>query len=147
MHISLRQPNTATIRFAEVNDIEYALVDGNDPVEVYKKSKMLIDEIRGGSGPKFIEAITYRHYGHVDWRKDVDVGVNRSQEDLDNWLKRDPIDRLQKSLLKENVMSEEDIQSYELEIKDSINKHWESAMNDPYPDDDSLLGRVYYHHD
>ena len=32
--------------------------------------------------PYFIEFITYRWFGHVDWREDVDVGVNRSKNDI-----------------------------------------------------------------
>ena len=61
--------------------------------------------MREGGGPKFIEAITYRHFGHVDFRRDVDVGVNRSINDLDNWLKRDPIIRLNNALLDTKISS------------------------------------------
>ena len=147
MHISLRQPKTATCRFAEANDIEYVLIDGNDPVEVYIKSKNFIDDMRNGAGPRLIEAITYRHYGHVDWRKDVDVGVNRSQDDLDNWLKRDPIKRLKESLISNNIISNNFIDSYEVEVRNDIKKHWKSATDDPYPISKTLLSRVFYNHD
>ena len=73
MHISQRQPMFSSSRFAVANDIEAVLLDGNDPVQIYESSKLLIEKIRKGDGPKFIEAVTFRHYGHVDWRKDIDV--------------------------------------------------------------------------
>ena len=39
----------------------------------------------------YLEAITFRWYGHVDWREDIFVGINRSKKDIINWKKRDPI--------------------------------------------------------
>ena len=117
MHISQRQPMFSSSRFAVANDIEAVLLDGNDPVQIYESSKLLIEKIRKGDGPKFIEAVTFRHYGHVDWRKDIDVGVNRSAEDLDDWLKRDPISRLEISMLKNNIFSSASLNEFKLEIK------------------------------
>jgi TPP-dependent pyruvate/acetoin dehydrogenase alpha subunit len=92
-------------RFAIANDIPYKLVDGNDVVAVTKASKELIDDIRAGKGPGFIELVTYRWYGHVDWRDDVDVGVDRSLNDIEHWKARDPILRLSKSMIKAKIWS------------------------------------------
>ena len=147
MHISLRQPNSGTSRFAFANDIEFSVIDGNDCVEVFNKSKYLIDKIRNGEGPKFLEAVTYRHYGHVDWRKDVDVGVNRSEKDLSNWMKRDPISRLIKSILDTKLLNETDILKIETSIENLINESWEKAQNDEYPEIESLITRVYSNDD
>ena len=107
MHISLRQPSNMISRFAIANDIPYKLVDGNDVVAVAKASKELIDDMRAGKGPGFIELVTYRWYGHVDWRDDVDVGVDRALDDIENWKARDPIARLSKSMIKSKIWSEE----------------------------------------
>ena len=147
MHISLRQPSSLTSRFAIANEIDFEICDGNDVIQVYEKSKSLINDIRKSGGPKFIEAITYRHYGHVDYRKDIDVGVNRSEEDLENWLLRDPIERLKKSMLDKSIITKDEILSYEEELASEINKSWERALNDPYPNSKTLLGRVYYQND
>ena len=145
MHISLRQPSSATSRFAIANNIEFDICDGNDVVSIFEKSKSLIDNIRAGDGPKVLEAITYRHYGHVDFRKDIDVGVNRSQEDLENWMARDPIVRIKKSMLINKYISEDDINDFEENLVKEIDQLWERAVNDPYPEEESLLSRVYYH--
>jgi pyruvate dehydrogenase E1 component alpha subunit len=74
MHISLRQPSDMISRFAVANDIPYELVDGNDVVAVVKAAKRLIGDIRSGKGPRLLELVTYRWYGHVDWRDDISLG-------------------------------------------------------------------------
>jgi len=145
MHISLRQPKFSTSRFAEANNIEYKIVDGNNIIEVFESSKYLIDKIRNGDGPKFLEAITYRHYGHVDWRKDIDVGVNRSEEDLDDWNERDPISRLEQTLINNfRDFKTKYVSLLEEKIDKKINAAWEKALKDPYPKKSELLKRVYF---
>jgi len=143
MHISLRQPSNMISRFAIANDIPCRLVDGNDVVAVAKASKELIDDIRAGKGPGFIELVTYRWYGHVDWRDDVDVGVDRALDDIENWKARDPIARLSKSMIKSKIWTEEQ----ELELGSKIDKEiqtaWGMAMNDPYPSADATLKYLY----
>ena len=88
MHISERQPLSSCARFAEANSIPFRVVDGNNPFEISKSiSNEIIKMRKESSGPFFIEAFTYRWYGHVDFREDVDVGVARSSSDLKKWKK------------------------------------------------------------
>ena len=143
MHISLRQPSDMISRFAIANDIPYKLVDGNDVVAVAKASKELIDDIRAGKGPGLIELVTYRWYGHVDWRDDVDVGVDRSLDDIENWKARDPILRLSKSMIKAKMWTIEEEKNLNNKIDKEIQIAWEMAMNDPYPSSDATLKYVY----
>jgi len=143
MHISLRQPNNMIARFAVANEIPYELVDGNDVVAVAQASKRLINDIRAGKGPRLIELVTYRWYGHVDWRDDVDVGVKRSLDDIDNWKARDPIARLSKAMIKANIWSAEQQEALEVKLDRNIRSAWDKAMNDSYPSSDSTLKYVY----
>ena len=143
MHISLRQPSNMISRFAIANDIPYKLVDGNDVVAVAKASKELIDDMRTGKGPGFIELVTYRWYGHVDWRDDVDVGVDRSLDDINSWKARDPILRLSKSMIKGKMWSMEQENDLNNMLDKEIQIAWEKAMNDPYPSSDATLKYVY----
>ena len=143
MHISLRQPSDMVSRFAIANDIPYKLVDGNNVVAVAKASKELIDDIRAGKGPGLIELVTYRWYGHVDWRDDVDVGVDRSLDDIENWKARDPILRLSKSMIKAKMWTTEEEKNLNNKIDKEIQIAWEMAMNDPYPSPDATLKYVY----
>jgi len=143
MHISLRQPKEATARFAYANHIPYEIVDGNNVVEVRKAANKLLSEARAGNGPGYLEAVTYRWYGHVDWRDDIDVGVNRSIEEVTQWRKRDPISRLVAGLEYEDVIDSSYVPELEADIANEVAEAWERALDDPYPEDSALYSRVY----
>ena len=143
MHLSLRQPSLEVSRFAKACDIPSRIIDGNDVTCVYHNAKDFIQNIRDNEGPRFLECVTYRIYGHVDWRDDVDVGVNRSMEDINDWKLRDPLKRLLDAISLCHKCSIEEVTNIEKEIEDKINKSWDLAMSDPYPSQDKLLSRVY----
>ena len=144
MDINKRQPSVFTSRFAKANLIDYEIVDGNNILEIIKKSKDLIKNIREHQKPALIEAITYRWFGHVDWREDIDVGTNRCKEKLDQWKKRCPIKRFSSSLIKENIFTESELNKMRLEIIKEINNAWEIAEKDPLPEKNCLLKNVYF---
>jgi pyruvate dehydrogenase E1 component alpha subunit len=144
MHLSLRQPQNSACRFAEANNIPNILVDGNDVIEVHEATKKLLKESRKNATPCFLEAVTFRHYGHVDWRKDIDVGVNRSVKDLKNWMKRDPIERLIKAMIKKKYIDEKKISNIKKKIESRIEEDWIKALKDPFPAKKELLKRVYF---
>ena len=143
MHISQRQPMSSTARFAYANDIEYKVVDGNNILHIADIASKYVDLSRQQKGPFFIEAITYRWFGHVDWREDIDVGIERSKEDIKLWRSRDPITRLKSSMIDNNIWSNEEHFDLEREIKQMINKYWEIALKDPLPEKKSLTEDVY----
>jgi pyruvate dehydrogenase E1 component alpha subunit len=143
MHISLRQPSETSSRFAEAYHIPSKLIDGNDVFAVFENSKQLIDNIRNGKGPAILELITYRWYGHVDWREDIDVGVARSLEDIKNWKARDPIYRLSQSMIHSKIWTKEEENELCNKIDKEIQIAWDKAMSDPYPSEDSILKFVY----
>ena len=143
MHISLRQPGDSTARFASANSIPFEVVDGNDVLAVERAARRLVDAARAGEGPGFIEAVTYRWYGHVDWREDIDVGVDRSPENLANWRKRDPVARLARAMIDAGAASAADIDALDAEIASEVEAAWDLAMADPMPPPEALLDRVY----
>ncbi len=143
MHISQRQPDSLVIRFAEANSIESELIDGNNILEVMRSSSEIISRIRNEGKPGFIEAITYRYYGHVDWREDIDVGISRSKDELMLWKSRDPIIHLKNLLIDSDLWSEEEHNLLQNKITEELNVSWEKAVEDPYPDDAELINRVY----
>ncbi len=64
-------------------------VDGNDVLAVHEAAGRLVAEVRGGSGPRLLHAITYRVKGHVS----VDPAAYRDPQELAAALKTDPIAR------------------------------------------------------
>ena len=143
MHISKRQPSYSTARFAYANNIDYEIVDGNDILKLRSIANRFIDNSRKGMGPYFLEAITYRWFGHVDWRDDIDVGVCRSKADLDSWKLRDPVRRLSNGMCDAGFWNETKHKDLINEIESEINEAWDKAINDPLPSDDSILKFVY----
>jgi len=144
LHISSRQPNNMVSRIAKNNHIKSLVIDGNDVCEVSTKAKEIINDIRVNAHPFVLELITFRHYGHVDWREDVDVGVERGEKDIQNWKLRDPILRLKQSMISKKIWSDDLDLELDEKIIISINDAWDRAIKDQYPDDSSLLNRVYF---
>tara|TARA_Y100001968_G_C19441438_1_gene762770 strand:- start:1102 stop:2139 length:1038 start_codon:yes stop_codon:yes gene_type:complete len=143
MHINLRQPSDSTIRFAEANKIKHQLVDGNNVLSVANASNELINYIRKNKSPAFLEAVTYRWYGHVDWREDIDVGLERSKKDIAEWKAKDPIQNYSNAMIKNKLWSQSEQKELEITISNKINTSWEQAIKDPYPSKDSLMNNVY----
>jgi pyruvate dehydrogenase E1 component alpha subunit len=110
---------------------------------VSSAAKELVERAREGGGPGFMEAVTYRWYGHVDWREDVDVGVNRSRADVEQWCGRDPVRRLRQGMIKAGFWSEKRNEELETEAARRVSEAWAVALTDPYPDITALLSQVY----
>ncbi len=65
-------------------------VDGNDVLAVRDAAVQAIARARRGEGPTLLECLTYRHQGHSK----VDPGTYRPREEVEEWLRRDPLPRL-----------------------------------------------------
>ena len=143
LHINERQPSKYNARFAIAHQIESRVVDGNNIKSVIENSRELVNYIRDSHRPAFLETFTYRLYGHVDWREDIDVGVGRSVDDLNKWRARDPIRRLKIALEKYAGFSEKLVE-LEHRIREKVFQDWDKAESDPYPKESELLTNVYF---
>ncbi len=85
LYITQRQPSDRIARYGEAHRMATVTIDGNDVAGVARTTAALIKDIRAGKGPALIEAITYRHRGHVGPKDDIDVGVQRSVADVNRW--------------------------------------------------------------
>jgi pyruvate dehydrogenase E1 component alpha subunit len=70
------------------NGLPAEIVDGNDVVLVAEAVGRAVDRARAGGGPTVIEAMTYRHFGHSR----TDPAAYRPAEEVQEWLRRDPLD-------------------------------------------------------
>ena len=64
------------------------VIDGNDVVAVQEAAAHAVIQARDGQGPSVLEAQTYRHYGHSR----ADPAQYRPAEEVERWLKHDPLD-------------------------------------------------------
>ncbi len=142
LHISLRQPQNSTARFAQAHCIDYAVIDGNDVSAMTRTLEAAVAKMRESNRPFFLEAVTYRWRGHVGPREDIDVGVKRDH-DLSLWKKRDPIGRLYSALQKANLVDQNYLVELEGQIDRKIDIAWQKAELADYPAESLLLDCVY----
>jgi acetoin:2,6-dichlorophenolindophenol oxidoreductase subunit alpha len=64
------------------------IIDGNDVVVVRDAVARAAERARAGQGPTVLEAKTYRHFGHSR----TDPGSYRPEDEVQQWLSRDPLD-------------------------------------------------------
>jgi acetoin:2,6-dichlorophenolindophenol oxidoreductase subunit alpha len=64
------------------------VIDGNDVTVVADAVGRAADRARAGDGPTVLEARTYRHFGHSR----TDPASYRPAEEVEEWLRRDPLD-------------------------------------------------------
>ncbi|QQG38965.1 MAG: pyruvate dehydrogenase (acetyl-transferring) E1 component subunit alpha [Candidatus Woesearchaeota archaeon] len=99
-------------------------VDGNDIFAVYKATSEALEKARQGKGPTLIECLTYRMGNHTTAD---DASRYRTEKEVKEWQKKDPIDRLKKYMQAKKLWSE----SYEKEItkkaEELVNKAVEKA--------------------
>ena len=65
-------------------------IDGNDVLAGFAVTKQNLDAARGGDGPRFIEALTYRMGAHTS---SDDPSKYRLDSEVEYWKQRDPITR------------------------------------------------------
>ncbi len=80
-----------------------ALVDGNDAAAVYAVVSEAVAAASRGEGPTLIEAITYRIEAHTNAD---DATRYRDRAEVEEWLAKDPIDRLRAHLSDRGLLTE-----------------------------------------
>jgi acetoin:2,6-dichlorophenolindophenol oxidoreductase subunit alpha len=114
------------------------VVDGNDAVAVLHAVSGAAERARAGDGPTIIEALTYRQYGHSR----ADPAKYRPQEEVDAWLKRDPLTVMAERLKKEGV-EEQAIEERRKRADDLVAAAVEAARAAPPPDESTALTDVW----
>jgi acetoin:2,6-dichlorophenolindophenol oxidoreductase subunit alpha len=120
-------------------------IDGNNVLDVYEAGKMAVEKCRKGEGPYFIEFLTYRFRGHVGPDDNIQgshIDI-RPKEEVEKWLKKDPINHLYNFIIKERILTEDEISKIHDEIKKEVEDATEFALNSDYPKPSELLKYVY----
>jgi TPP-dependent pyruvate/acetoin dehydrogenase alpha subunit len=86
--------------------------------------------VRGGSGPAFVEALTYRYVGHSR----SDPGAYRPEGELAEWRARDPIVLL-RAQLEEDGLAGASLDGLEQEVSDQLDEMRERGLAAPFPSD------------
>jgi pyruvate dehydrogenase E1 component alpha subunit len=102
-------------------------VDGNDILATYAGAQEAVERARSGEGPMMLEMCTYRLSVHTTAD---DPSKYRSEEEEEEWQKRDPLPRFQNYLKKRDLLDQDEIDSLESEIDSEINGIWEDASQE-----------------
>jgi TPP-dependent pyruvate/acetoin dehydrogenase alpha subunit len=117
------------------------VVDGMDVLAVYDVAEKAVERARSGLGPSLLECKTYRYEGHS--RGDPSFGVYRSREEVEEWKKKDPIDRLRARLVAEGLLSAESDQSMRDDILRAVDEAVKFAEESPYPDPSEAIKGIW----
>ncbi|MFQ5820643.1 MAG: pyruvate dehydrogenase (acetyl-transferring) E1 component subunit alpha [Candidatus Heimdallarchaeota archaeon] len=113
--------------------------DGNDVIDVYKAAREAVARARTGEGPTLIEAKTYRHKGHSRF----DPAKYRPNGELNEWLEKDPIERMKRILFEEKILSESEYKQLREEITEAVEAAAKFAIESPFPAPEETLTDVF----
>jgi pyruvate dehydrogenase E1 component alpha subunit len=117
------------------------VADGMDAIAVYEAAGEAIARARKGAGPTLVEFKTYRYYDHVGVRG---MGLTyRTDEEVEQWQKRDPIDLFEARLIEQGLMTEKKIANVHEKVREEVDAAVEFADASPMPDPARLLDDVY----
>ena len=103
-------------------------VDGNDVLAVEDAARALIATVRGGGGPRFLHACTYRLTGHTG----ADVAAYRPQHELAARRLEEPILRARDTLAAAGV-AEAELDADEAEAQREMQAAYDAARAAPFP--------------
>jgi TPP-dependent pyruvate/acetoin dehydrogenase alpha subunit len=110
--------------------IEARQVDGMDVLAVREAAQEAVERARGGEGPAFLEALTYRFVGHSR----SDPGAYRKPGELDEWKKRDPLVVGAAALRDRFAVAAGEIAEADAEVDAQMETVVERALAAPYPE-------------
>jgi pyruvate dehydrogenase E1 component alpha subunit len=118
-------------------------VDGMDAITVYRAVKEAVSRARGGGGPTFIEAKTYRFLGHYVG----DPALYMPPEERQAWRERDAIAKLGAQLREWNYLTVEEDEAMAASVQAELEQGIEYARSSPIPAPEEALDDVYIHFD
>jgi pyruvate dehydrogenase E1 component alpha subunit len=105
-------------------------VDGMDVESVYAAGQKAVAWAREGKGPYILEMNTYRYRGHSM----SDPAKYRTREEVQQMReKHDPIDTFGARLVRAGIITEDQLKTYDREVRQVINHAAEFATESPEP--------------
>jgi len=114
---------------AESIGVPAAKVDGNDVEAIDDAARRLVADVRGGAGPRFLHAVTYRFKGHVS----VDPGAYRDKAEVAAAMAFDPLLVARRALVDRGVAAGT-IDAIDAAAKSEIDAALAQAESAPWPD-------------
>ncbi|MBP6682907.1 MAG: hypothetical protein KA159_06295 [Halioglobus sp.] len=114
-------------------------LDGNDPVAFHNGMKSVIDEVRNGNGPVFVEAVTMRLGPHAG----VGDTNHLSKEELATAKANWPVPRTRALLLEQGICTEEELSRIDEMAKAEVKEAVAFALASEVTGEEEMLLDVY----
>ena len=111
------------------------VVDGNNVIAVYEATKEAVDRARAGGGPSLVECKTYRWRTHFEGEPDT----YRPPEEVEAWIKREPIAPYRKQLIEGSVLTELESDEIEAAVLKELDEAVAFGRQSPDPEPESAL--------
>ncbi len=115
-------------------------VDGNDIFAVHKAVKEAVDNARKGKGPTLIECYTYRMCDHST---SDDAARYRPKKELEEWKKKDPVDRLEKYMRSKQMLDDAYKKKVAKQSKEQVEKEVEKYENFEPPNKEDIFKYMF----
>lgn len=119
--------------------------DGNNVLDVFEIAKKSVELCRKNKGPVFIEFLTYRFRGHVGPDDNIQ-GTHtdiRPKDEIERWLKKDPIISFRNYLVKNKIFTLKEIEKINKKVEKEVASATAFALNSPKPVKEDLLKYVF----
>ena len=130
--------NVETYKRASAFGLESIQIDGNDVEVVYNAVEEAAARARSGGGPTYIEAMTYRLWGHMMG----DPEVYRTKEEVAQAREKEPILRLGRRLI-ELGCKDSDLSRFDAEAESIIADALQFAESSPAPEPEDAFTDVF----
>ncbi len=130
---------TDLYKMAHGFDMPSKAVNGMNVLDVMAELAPVVEHIRSGKGPYFIEMKTYRYKGHSM----SDPMKYRTREELERYKDQDPLIALKVYAQTQKMDLESAYDELEAEIKKEVDASVDFAENSPYPDTQEIFNDVY----
>lgn len=139
MGVSFQESLSTDIpKLASAYNMPAVSVDGMDVVAVYRAMQKAVEHARGGNGPYFVEAMTYRYRGHSM----ADPELYRLKDEIEQYRKRDCIERLKNAMMAAGQLDEARFEEMTARVEQVVNESVEFSEKSPQPALDTLFDHV-----
>ena len=116
------------------------LIDGNDAAAVFATVRSALGRAAAGRGPTLIEAVTYRVEAHTNAD---DAARYRSAAEVEGWLARDPLRRLETYLRDRGLLDDAALAQISAAAEQQAAEVRRAMSGDPDQDPAELFAHVY----
>jgi pyruvate dehydrogenase E1 component alpha subunit len=133
------ESETDFCRHAQSYRIEAEAVDGMNVVTVEAAARRMVEAVREGKGPRFLENRTYRFRAHSMF----DPELYRDKAEVETWRKRCPIEQFATWLMQVGTIHDSDLAAIEKKVAATIEEAVSFSEAAPWEPTEDLLKDVH----